>query len=174
MIIAHERESLFGEIEKSIESVIFMATPHGGAHIAYWSKMLGSLSNIPLRGSIRTDLLDDLELKSEILGDICSQFIERGTRLRICSLYERLKMKGLNDLVGRLALSCKTNANKVQVVDERSAVMNLPNERPIPVEADHQSICRYLSANSQRYLQVQALVQDLVEDSMSDGAALCT
>ena len=99
MIIAHERESLFGEIEKSVEGVIFMGTPHGGADVTFWSKMLENLASIPLRGSIRTDLLNDLQPKSESLGDACTQFTERGERLRIFSLYERLKITGLNDLV---------------------------------------------------------------------------
>jgi hypothetical protein len=69
-----------------------MGTPHRGADIAYWSKILGKLANVPLLGSVRTDLLKDLEPKSKTLGEICSQFVERGQKLQIFTC-------GLNDLV---------------------------------------------------------------------------
>jgi hypothetical protein len=76
-----------------------MGTPHRGADIAYWTKILGKLANIPLLGSIRTELLKDLAPKSSVLGEICSQFVERGVNLKIFSFYERVKTSGLNDLV---------------------------------------------------------------------------
>ena len=98
LIIAHERERYKG-LEQSISGVVFMGTPHRGADVAYWSRILGQIANIPLRGSIRTSLLADLQPKSHTLGEICSQFVERGKDLQIFTLYERRKMKGLNDLV---------------------------------------------------------------------------
>lgn len=75
-----------------------MGTPHRGADIAYWTKILGKLANVPLLGSIRTNLLKDLEPKSRVLGEICSQFVERGQNLQIFTFYERVKTLGLNDL----------------------------------------------------------------------------
>ena len=55
--------------------------------------------NIPLSGSIRTDLLQELKPKSQTLGEICSQFVERSIPLQIFTFYERLKTSRLGDLV---------------------------------------------------------------------------
>ena len=101
--MAHERESRYGALLQATSGVIFMGTPHRGADIAYWGKVLGKLANLPLMGSIRTELLKELQPKSVTLGEICSQFVERGSKLQIYSFYERVKTAGLNDLV-----SCST------------------------------------------------------------------
>lgn len=76
-----------------------MGTPHRGADVAYWSNMLGKIANGILPGSLRTNLLEDLEPKSKTLGEICSQFVERGKRLQIFSFYERVPTSGVGALV---------------------------------------------------------------------------
>jgi hypothetical protein len=89
-----------------------MGNPHWGADVAYWSKILGKLANVPLLGSIRTNLLKDLEPKSRTLGEVCSQFVERGQKLPIFTFYERAKTLGLNDLLScsvTLGVSIYTN-----------------------------------------------------------------
>lgn len=98
-MIAHERSSRYNQLLNAIKGVVFMGTPHRGADIAYWSRILGKMANIPLMGSIRTNLLSDLVPKSATLGEISSQFVERGKSLQIFSFYERVKTSGLNDLV---------------------------------------------------------------------------
>lgn len=99
MVIAHERQERYGDLLKAIKGVLFMATPHRGADVAYWSTLFGKLVNIPLIGSMRLNLLEDLKTKSRTLGDICSQFVERGKGLHIFTYFERVKTSGLNDLV---------------------------------------------------------------------------
>ena len=65
--------------------------------------MFSSMANLLTLGAVRTRLLNDLQLKSDTLGDICSQFVERGKNLKIFTMYERLKIKGLSTLARRLA-----------------------------------------------------------------------
>jgi hypothetical protein len=60
---------------------------------------LGKFANFAVFGGIRTDLLNSLAPKSAELGDICSQFVDRAVPLQIFTIYERLKMKGIPDLV---------------------------------------------------------------------------
>jgi len=55
-----------------------------------------------LPGSIRTDLLKDLRSKATVLGDICTQFVERAVPLQIVTGYEQLRMPGLNHVVRKL------------------------------------------------------------------------
>ena len=49
-----------------------------------------------------------------------------------------------------------------QVVDEDSATMNVANERLFPVDADHHTICRFGSGESQAYKAVDSHVVSLV------------
>ena len=105
-MIAHERSSRYDQLLDAIDAVVFMGTPHRGAEIAYWGKVFGNMANIPLLGSIRTNILSDLAPKSATLGDICYQFVERGKKLEIFSLYERRKISGLNCLVRTKSPMC--------------------------------------------------------------------
>jgi len=158
LIIAHER-SRYESILKSVKGIIFMGTPHRGADIAYWSGLLGKIANIPLLGSLKTDVLKDLEPKSRTLGDISSQFVERGRSFQIFSLYERVMMAGINSLV----------------VDKDSAILHLPNEIPLPVEADHQDICRFYTASNQRFLALLSNLYELVDNTDADETTrVCT
>jgi len=132
---------------------MFFGTPHRGSDTAFWGKLFGSLADILTLGSVRTQLLDDLRRKSDVLGATCFQFIERAQSLgRIFSVYERLRIKGLSGLV----------------VEEDSAVMGISNEIPIPIEADHRSMCRFSNMKSEDYQMVADCLKEMVEDALED------
>jgi hypothetical protein len=99
LILAHERSERYSSISKDTFGVIFMGTPHRGSDAAFWGKFFGSIADVLTLGSIRTQLLQDLQPKSSCLGNICSQFVERAQSLRIFTIYERLRIKGMPALV---------------------------------------------------------------------------
>jgi hypothetical protein len=75
-------------------------------------------------------------------------------------------MSGLNNLVScstTLGVRICTNREH-KVVYQDSAVLNLPKETPLPMQADHRGICKFLTANSQRYQAVLSSQQDLVDE----------
>ncbi|KAK2690708.1 hypothetical protein QWA68_010615 [Fusarium oxysporum] len=147
LVIAHEKETRYGSIKEAVAGVIFLGTPHRGADIAYWSKLLAKFANVLTAGKMREDLLKALAPKSTELGTICSQFVERGMRLQIFSLYERHETSGLGSLV----------------VDEFSAILHLPNETPIPMEADHRGLCKYLTPSDSCYRTVFNCIEELMD-----------
>ena len=55
------------------------------------------------------------------------------------------------------------NDNTHQVVDERSAQLNLPNEKVFPVDADHRTICKIPSREDQVYKIVGVWIAKLVK-----------
>ena len=89
LILAHERSDRYASLSRDVFGVVFLGTPHRGADVAYWSSTLGSTANLLTLGSVRT----------QTLGSICSQFVERGKDLKIFTIYERVKIKGLPSLV---------------------------------------------------------------------------
>lgn len=76
-----------------------MGTPHHGAETAFWAETLGKLADVLHLRSDKCDLLTELEPKSALLGEICSQFLEKARGLQIFSFYERVNTVGLSDLV---------------------------------------------------------------------------
>ena len=102
LVIAHERSDRYQSLSSEVYGVIFMGTPHRGADLAFWTSTLSSMADLLTLGAVRTRLLNDLQPKSDTLGDICSQFVERGKNLKIFTMYERLKIKGLSTLARRL------------------------------------------------------------------------
>ncbi|KAJ0144065.1 Uncharacterized protein HZ326_13139 [Fusarium oxysporum f. sp. albedinis] len=157
LVIAHEKETRYGSIKEAVAGVIFLGTPHRGADIAYWSKLLAKFANVLSAGKMREDLLKALAPKSTELGTICSQFVERGMRLQIFSLYERHETSGLGSLA----------------VDEFSAILYLPNETPIPMEADHRGLCKYLTPSDSCYRTVFNCIEELMDSLIETSEQPC-
>lgn len=44
--------------------------------------------------------------------------------------------------------------------------MHLPNEIPIPVEADHQTMCRFANEKSEKYQLVYDCLQEMVDEAL--------
>jgi hypothetical protein len=107
LIIAHERADRYSSISRDTFGVMFMGTPHRGSDVAFWGKVFGTMADVFTAGSIRTQLLQDLQPKSSCVGEICLQFVERSQYLRIFTIYERLKIKGIPGLVfASLSICC--------------------------------------------------------------------
>ncbi|KAK8130582.1 hypothetical protein PG999_002962 [Apiospora kogelbergensis] len=154
LVMAHERSQRYESITKDTVGIMFLGTPHRGSDGAFWAKLFGNLANTLTLGAIRTQLLEDLKRKSDILGAVCSQFVERSQSLhRIFSIYERVRIKGLPSLV----------------VEEDSAVMGLPNEVPIPIEANHRSMCRFSTNSSEQYRMISDCIKEMAEDALGSS-----
>ncbi|KAF5684755.1 hypothetical protein FDENT_6558 [Fusarium denticulatum] len=151
LAIAHERSRRYNSITKDTFGIMFLGTPHRGSDVAFWGSLLAKLADVVTLGSIRTQVLEDLKRKSDMLGAICSQFVERSESLhRIFSIYERQRTKGTSGLV----------------VEEDSAVIGLPNEVPISIEADHRSMCKFSDMTSEKYQMVSDCILEMVEDAL--------
>ena len=101
MIIAHERQARYTDIFQAVRGIVFMGTPHRGADVAYWGSTLGKMIKLPLLSIVKTNLLEDLQAKSKVLGEIYSQFVERGKDIGIFTYFERVKTAGLNALASQ-------------------------------------------------------------------------
>ena len=86
-----------------------MGTPHRGSTIADWTRMFTSIVDSVLFGTrMRSDLLKDLETKSDALQEITSSFSHRPSGLQIVTFYEQEITAPLKKLVRNICLNLST------------------------------------------------------------------
>ncbi|KAF1841306.1 uncharacterized protein K460DRAFT_419391 [Cucurbitaria berberidis CBS 394.84] len=145
LLLAKEPKSQYGDILAATTAVIFLGTPHRGSRIADTGKAVGDFANALLRvaqvtsltGAIRSDLVSALSADSDSLQALATSFHDQLDHLDIVTFYERKIAFPLSSLV----------------VDRESAIMGIPGEQVIPLNADHRSMCRFEAKNTE-YLTV--------------------
>ncbi|KAJ9156533.1 ankyrin [Pleurostoma richardsiae] len=152
LIIAHERSSHYSAILKSVAGVVFMATPHRGSAFATWGSIVARMIRLAQFGSgTNAELLSTLANNSKELQSISGQFVERGQGMKIVTFYETEALEYTNS----------------PIVDKDSAVLNIPNERLIPMRANHRTICQFPNEDSQEYLLVKEALEAIIEQTSS-------
>jgi hypothetical protein len=128
------------QIAENTRLVAFLATPHTGAALGAVLK-----SFIPRLSSNHIDLLSNsggfLTNLNQSYRDLVAQ-----RNIATVSYYEKFKTK-----------------NAVLVVSEESADPGVSGTRPIPVDADHISICKPQSRNDLVYISLVRHVKGVVE-----------
>ncbi|PYH46386.1 LipA and NB-ARC domain protein [Aspergillus saccharolyticus JOP 1030-1] len=127
-------------VQDAAYGVIFLATPHSGSGVADTGKVIANIIHAcspfrPARG-----LLSLLRKDSKVLFEITEDFVEKAGKLQIVSFFE-LEMTSIG-IFKRL------------VVEQRSAILNIPNEIPIGQFADHRNIARFSSVKDRNYRPV--------------------
>ncbi|KAG9239845.1 Alpha/Beta hydrolase protein, partial [Calycina marina] len=126
---ATNEQHRFSDTLGHIQGVAFFATPHTGASLANWGAMFGKILKASSVGtSGNTKPLKDLENRGAVVQDITRSAIDRLKMLpTILTFIETETMPYLG----------------FRVVDEDSAVLNLPNEQRFFMNANHLNICKF-------------------------------
>ncbi|XMA11951.1 hypothetical protein WAI453_004742 [Rhynchosporium graminicola] len=145
-------EPRYTRILSAVESILFLATPHGGAKPAEFAATVSRLGNLPIAsrfiGRSRTDLLKSLSRNSKPLHTISKEFRHHTTGIQIFSFIEGALTLPLKDLL----------------VDKSSGSMGVATENIIHMSGcDHRRICRFKSENSQAYKMVSNKLREVVE-----------
>ncbi|MCJ1231967.1 hypothetical protein MMC12_008647 [Toensbergia leucococca] len=126
VILAHAEQHRYSQTFKVIHSILFLATPHGGSRSADLGALLSIIATLAFQNPAK-QLLSTLKFDSDTLLHLAKEFQSLLQGINVMSFYERRKTVGLNALV----------------VDERSSLLGLAHERPIPVDATHSGICKF-------------------------------
>ncbi|RYP15106.1 hypothetical protein DL765_005929 [Monosporascus sp. GIB2] len=136
------------DLLRSVCGVVFMGTPHRGSRAAAPARLLSRIINVATLGSaVRSDLIRTLQVSSIELETISRHATELLKELTIVSFYEQKPI------------------GPALVVEPFSAILGLPNERAIPINADHRKIAQTSPRKEQRYLPVWTSIKELVEAS---------
>ncbi|KAH0559684.1 hypothetical protein GP486_003804 [Trichoglossum hirsutum] len=149
LIYAHNHSSHYDAFLHRVRGIVFMGTPHRGSDIAHWAGFAArALRAAQIGTGTNNNLLRALEEKSRTLLDISQQFVDRGATLQIRTFYEIEKLGFMNCLI----------------VDRDSAILNLPNEKAIPIQANHKTICKFPSVDDQKYKPVWKAIKNLADE----------
>lgn len=102
--IAYEQPH-YVPILAQIHGIVFMGTPHRGSNLASWAKPLSNIMSFTVAGKrIRRDLLQNLEISSQVLAEISASSLHRLDELQITSFYEQNILEPLGCLVSLIRI----------------------------------------------------------------------
>ncbi|KAK0611365.1 Alpha/Beta hydrolase protein [Immersiella caudata] len=150
LVFAHEDDATYGGVLKSVTGVVFLGTPHRGSSAATLGSVVGTIVNLPglPAKSVRTDLLDYLKPGSRQLQDLAISVRNRLANLTVVSFYESEAQYPLPSVI----------------VDQASAVLNIPREDIISLPANHRDLCRF-PGETGAYKAVSAAVRRIAKAS---------
>jgi hypothetical protein len=150
LVIAHEDNVTYGGVLQSVKGVIFLGTPHRGSSVATLGGVVGTIVNLPglATKTVRTDLLDYLRPESRHLQDLAISVRNRLADLTVVSFYESEAQYPLPSVI----------------VDQASAVLNIPGEDIISLPANHRDLCRF-PGETGAYKAVSAAVRRVAKTS---------
>lgn len=137
-------------IREQTKAIFFLATPHTGAHVATF---VGALGRLLLRPS---DAIGDLQANTGPLRNLNLWYRNNAPRFRIETriFYETQSTRGIN------------------IVDAGSADLGLQGVTPIPVDADHLSICKPRSRDDLVYKSIKRAIEHLLAGPRMFGLQL--
>jgi Calcineurin-like phosphoesterase/NACHT domain/Ankyrin repeats (3 copies)/Putative serine esterase (DUF676) len=147
LIIANEKQEVYGNVHEATKTILFLGTPHKGSDVAYWGTYAARLVKAMQFGfGTNTNFITALQKNSASFAEITRQFTPLATSLKIRTFYETEK------LAGQI------------IVDRESAVLGLDNEVEVGLAAsDHRTMCKYSSSSSQRYKPVWTAILGLCQ-----------
>ena len=132
--------------------IIFIATPHSGAHIANFA----GLASVVYRTN---EHVDELVAHDSRLRELHGWFLNYHRQQKlICRSYcEKREVRPEIPLLG-IKLP-----KGILVVDETSAEPNIPGERAIPLDEDHIAISKPLSRAADLYMSISGFLNECLE-----------
>ncbi|KAK5654035.1 hypothetical protein OQA88_7713 [Cercophora sp. LCS_1] len=142
--------NMYGSIHSETCGIAFFGTPHCGSKTADLGKFLANVASVCW--PIADHNLKLLRKDCEALLDLNERFVSvlEEHRIQIFSLHELLKT---NTLLFR----------SIMVVPRKSAVLQLPHEVVIPVEADHRGMCRFPNKHCQAYKTLMDRIEEVLK-----------
>lgn len=134
-----------------LHSIYFLATPHRGSDSA---KLLTTI--LQFAYSSRA-YVDDLERNSAAIQVINDEFRHYSGDVNLWSFYETKKLE--MGMLSRL------------IVDPDSAVLGYPEEKQMPMNADHRSICKFDAPTDPNFLILRNAMASTVEAITRDTPA---
>ncbi|KAH0555801.1 hypothetical protein GP486_006255 [Trichoglossum hirsutum] len=145
-------EQRYNSISESTTGIIFLGTPHRGSEDAAYGKVLATVATVILNNP-PPRLVNTLQVNSETLMRLTTEFRLQLPRYQVYSFYEMKPMKMFSTLV----------------VGKYSALLDIDGEEQIPVNANHEEMCKFAFRNDYTYEKLFMRIRRMlkVQDSNS-------
>ncbi|KAL2204308.1 WD40 repeat-containing protein [Sarocladium strictum] len=130
----------------SVSAVIFLSTPHRGTNLA---ETLNRVLAATFQSS--KSFISDLNKGSHALEELNEQFRHLAPSLSIWSFYE--------------TMATVIGLKKIMVLEKDSSILGYPSEISRPLQADHQSMCKYTSPSDANYISVRNAIKSLISST---------
>lgn len=143
----------YEDLAKRIHTMCFLATPHKGSDSA---KLLSNVLQVAYSSRA---YVSELKKGSYALQAINDEFCDCSSDVVLWSFYETQKLS-----IGGLFSTL--------IVDPESAVLSYPQEKRIPMTADHRSICKFSTVTDPNYIIIRNSLASIVSGLSNTGKAL--
>ena len=139
-------EPRYNSISESTVGIVFLGTPHRGSQKAAYGKVLANLATMVLnKPSAR--LVDALQVNSDALMQLTDNFRFQLPNYHVYSFYEMKPMKIFSNLV----------------VEKHSALLNIDGEEQIPVDANHEEMCKFMRREDEVYEKLFRRIRRMIK-----------
>lgn len=140
------QDTNYKTLAKRIHTIYFLATPHSGSDSA---KLLSDVLQV---AGLSRDFVDELKRSSGTIQSISDEFRNYSTDVDLWSFYETLELSigHLGKLFSRM------------IVTPDSAVLGFRDEKQMPMNADHRSICKFDSISDPNYQTIRDSLETTV------------
>jgi pimeloyl-ACP methyl ester carboxylesterase len=142
--ILAKQDASHAALTERFHTIYFFATPHRGSDSAK------HLNNILQLAYSSRGYVADVKRGSKAIQSINSDFRKYAPDLDLWSFYETHKMS--------------LGVFNVLIVDPDSAILGYPEERQIPMNADHRSICKFRAPTDSNYVTARNALASTVND----------
>ena len=143
------QHDLYASLRRRFHSMYFLATPHRGSDSA---KILKNLLHFAFSSRA---YISELQKGSSVIQTINDDFRQHSTGIDLWSFYETEHFD--MGIFSRI------------IVDPDSAVLGFREEKQMPMNADHRSICKFETPNDRNYLILRNALAQTVDNVIEQG-----
>ncbi|KAN0067442.1 hypothetical protein V8E54_014532 [Elaphomyces granulatus] len=139
-------------IGEATVGIIFLGTPHRGSEKASYGKVLAKVATTVMHKPAPA-LVNALRANSDALMRLTTDFRFQMPQYQVCSFYEMKPMRMFSSLV----------------VEKHSSLLDIPGEDQIPVDANHEEICKFAYPDDAVYEKLFKRVRRMLKSVDTDN-----
>ncbi|KAN0067445.1 TPR-like protein [Elaphomyces granulatus] len=145
-------EPQYQVISEATVGIIFLGTPHRGSEKASYGKVLAKVATTVMHKPAPA-LVNALRANSDALMRLTTDFRFQLPQYQVCSFYEMKPMRIFSSLI----------------VEKHSSVLDIPGEDQIPVDANHEEICKFTHPDDAVYEKLFKRVRRMLKSVDTDN-----
>jgi esterase/lipase len=138
-----KQDVTYESLGKRVHTIYFLATPYSGSDSA------SLLSNVLQVSGLSREFISELKRSSGTIQSISDEFRNYSEDIDLWSFYETLELS-IGKVFSRM------------IVTPDSAVLGFRDEKQMPMNADHRSICKFDSVNDPNYQTIRNSLETTV------------